>query len=163
MEVAPGTRDPRQFGQHPVRMRNGMHHMAAHGKVEAMVRDAKLEYALVLESQPGRETGITRSRKLKVSIDDVHSQHMRARKEFGQPRRPLAGTAAGIKNAGLGWERIATNQFDFLRPNRPSLRIQAAHHGLVRHLLGLWVKVGHFVSSGSLYSVSSGSSVGLSK
>src|SRR5208337_203131 len=49
------ARHSRKFGDHAIRVRDGMKDMAAHGQVETTVGRLKLENTLVLERQSGRE------------------------------------------------------------------------------------------------------------
>lgn len=84
---------------------------------------------------------VARSGEIQVAVDNVDSQDMSARKEFGKPRSDLASTASGIKYPRGRWERITLNQRDFLRPDGPRLGIQVPYHRLVGHLFSLRVEV----------------------
>jgi hypothetical protein len=115
----------------------------ANRQVEGSVGGFQLEYALVLERQPGSKACVARSRQLQMLVDDVHSEDAGSRKEFGQTRCHLARAAARIEYSRLGRERIAANQRNFLRPNGARLRIEVAHHRLIGHLFRLRVEIGH--------------------
>ena len=84
-----------------------MQNMTAYGEVETAIRGRELEYALMLERQPGREMCVPRSGEIQVLVNNVDSQDMSARKEFGESRSHLAGATPGIKYPGIRWERIA--------------------------------------------------------
>ncbi|HWX94380.1 MAG TPA: hypothetical protein VNY29_17255 [Terriglobales bacterium] len=120
-----------------------MKDMATHREIEAAISGLELENALVLEGQPGCEIRVPLSRKIQVLVNDVNSEHLGAGKEFGQARRAFASAASSVEYVGLGRERITTNHWNFLRPNRAGLRIQAAYHRLVGHLFRLWIQIGH--------------------
>ncbi len=122
-----------------------MKDVAAYGEVESAVRGAELEHALVFELEARREVRVARSRQLQMLVDDVNSEHLSARKEPSQTRGALTCAATGVEDVCLLREQVATNQRDFLRPNRSRLRVQVSHHRLVGHLLGLRIEIGHSV------------------
>jgi hypothetical protein len=146
MQVTSRAGNARQFGDHAIGVRNGVHYVTAYGEIKAAIRRFQLKDALVLEGQAGRQLRVTRPRQRKVIVDDVDAQHAGPGKKLRQPRRTFAGTAAGIEDASLVRQSIAANQLHFLRPNRARLRIQAAHHRLVGHLPGLRIQISHGVS-----------------
>src|SRR5579863_1712613 len=120
-----------------------MKDMAAYSQIETAIGSRKLEDALVLESQPGGKVCVARSSHLQVMVNDVNSEHAGSGKEFSQARGSFASAASGVEYVRLSWDCIAANQRDLLRPNGARLRIQAAHHRLVGHLLRLGVQIGH--------------------
>ena len=117
--------------------------MAADGEIEAAVSGLEFVDALMLERKARREILHTPAREFQMGIDDVDSEHARAGKKPGQPRRSFARAATGVENMGIPRQRVASQQRNFLRPNGQRLRGQVSHHGLVGHLLGLWIQIGH--------------------
>ena len=58
VQVSSTTRDPRQFGQHAVGVRNRMHDVAANRKVKTTVWKTEFEYTLPLKLQSVRDPGV---------------------------------------------------------------------------------------------------------
>ena len=83
VQVTAMPRNPHQFGDHAVRVRDGMHNVATHCEVEATIKGPKFEDALVLERQPRREPCVARARELQMVIDDVERCAERRRRTAG--------------------------------------------------------------------------------
>src|SRR5258708_3080486 len=83
-----------EFGNHLVRVRDGMKHVAAHGEIEAAVRRLEFVNTLMLESQERREIGVALPGKFQIVIHDVDSEHLSARTQFGNPSRAFPRAAA---------------------------------------------------------------------
>ena len=149
VQVATSSRHARKLGEHAVGVRNRLNDVAAHGEVEAAVLGVEVVDALVLESEPWRKVRITRSRKVQVRIDDVHAEDARPPEKLGQARCGFARAATGIEDPRLGWERVAGEQRDFLRPDGARLCRKVAHHRLVGHLLGLRIEIRHGFVAGN--------------
>src|SRR5215471_14189659 len=120
-----------------------MQDMPANGKVECARGSAKLVHALMLERKARGEARVAPPGELQMLIYDVDPEHTGARIELGEPRRPLAGAAASVENAGLLGKQVPAQEFNFLWPDGARLRIQVSHHGFVGHLLRLRVEVCH--------------------
>src|SRR5271166_1547842 len=93
-----------------------------------MVGRGQLEDALVLEPQTRPEPLVTLARQ---------------GKELRQSRRAFPGATSGVENVSSIRQLISADERHFLRPNGTRLRVEAANHRLVRHLLGLGIQVGH--------------------
>src|SRR6266853_1808430 len=75
VQISSSARNTSELGDHAVRVRNGMKHVAAHGEIEAAVSGFEFENTLMLECQTRRQTRVAPTREFQVLFDDVNSEH----------------------------------------------------------------------------------------
>ena len=117
--------------------------MPAHGQVEKAVRSLECENVLTLERQSRSQARVSRSRQFEVRLDDVDPAYSRLRKQLGESRGNLSCSASRIEDLRFRRKCVAHEQRSLLRPDRAGLRTQVPHHGLVGHLFGLRIEIGH--------------------
>ena len=106
MQVTSRPRDPYQFRDYPVRMGNGMDHVAAYREIEALVWELETEHVAVFKRESSCQAGKPRSSQLQVFVDDVDAEYLRPGKMLGQSRGRLTGAAAGIEYARFGRKTV---------------------------------------------------------
>jgi hypothetical protein len=57
-----------------------------------------------------------------VRVDDVYTEDAGTLEKLGEARCGLARAATGVEDPGLGRQRIAAQERDFLRPDGARLR-----------------------------------------
>jgi hypothetical protein len=102
MEPSAGTRHALELGDDLVGMRDRVEHMPACREVERSIRQAQLEDAPVLESEPRSELGVAVPRELEMIVENVDAENFRLRVELGETRSALARAAPGVQDVDAG-------------------------------------------------------------